>query len=95
MADRCLHFFAEFIHDRKALKTAGEALDDVFKVPAGSTLVPASVKWDIVHPTTISFGGDWRVRQNIILNYGMRCIYDKTGKLKTFTPVVTFSCLMR
>ena len=88
-------FFAEFIHDRKALKTAGEALDDVFKVPAGSTLVPASVKWDIVHPTTISFGGDWRVGQNIILNYGMRCIYDKTGKLKTFTPVVTFSCLMR
>ena len=89
-------FFIEILYEKKGLKTPMEALNDVFKAPTGGfEIVASSVKWDVVHPNTISFGGDWRVGRSVMLNYGMRCVFDNNWKFKTFTPVVTIACMMR
>ncbi|MDP4256316.1 MAG: hypothetical protein Q8938_20105, partial [Bacteroidota bacterium] len=58
-------------------------------------IVGSSVKWSVVEPTTLSFGGDWRISRNVILNYGMRCLFDAKWKFQTFTPVASISCMMR
>lgn len=89
------NFFAEFIYEGKTVKTANDALNEVFKVPNGATIISNSVKWDIVNPYIINFGGDWRISRNVILNYGIRCIMDKTFKNTTFTPIANISCMMR
>lgn len=88
-------FFAEFIYERKALKTAADALNDVFDAPDGKTIVAGTVKWDVVQPYTINVGGDWRVGRNLVLNYGVRCLLDKNFKTTTFTPIVNIACMMR
>lgn len=88
-------FFAEFIYERKALKTAADALNDVFDAPDGKTIVAGTVKWDVVQPYTINVGGDWRVSRNLVLNYGVRCLLDKNFKTTTFTPIVNIACMMR
>lgn len=89
-------FFVEFLYEKKGLKTPLEALNDVFKVSGNSTeIVKSSVKWDVVHPNTLSFGGDWRISQAVVINYGMRCVFDNNWKFRTFTPVATISCMMR
>lgn len=89
-------FFAEFFYERKGLKSALQALNENFKVPSNDVeIVESSVQWTTVHPYTINFGGDWRVSRNLILNYGMRCLFDKKWKMQTFTPVVSISCMMR
>jgi hypothetical protein len=90
------NFFVEFFYEKKSLKTPLAALNDVFKVPDDQLeVVGSSVKWSIVHPSTISFGGDWRMSRNVILNYGMRCVFDANWKFQTFTPVASISCMMR
>ena len=88
-------FFAEFMHERKSTKTPVEALDKVFTPPTGSEVVGSSVKWDVVQPYTISFGGDWRISRSVVLNYGMRCLFTKNWTLERFIPVVTVACMMR
>jgi len=88
-------FFLEFLYEKKGLKTPVEALNDVFTTPGGFDIVGSSVKWDIVHPNSLSFGGDWRISRSIILNYGMRCVFDSRWKMQTFTPIATISCMMR
>lgn len=89
-------FFAEFLHERRGLKTAREALDDAFDLPVGNfEIVDASVKWTTLHPYTINFGGDWRINRNVILNYGMRSVFDSNWKCQSFTPIVSVSCMMR
>ena len=88
-------FFIEYLYEKKGLKTPGEALGEVFKAPGNFEVVGSSVKWDVVHPNTVSIGGDWRVGQSVIINYGMRCVFDGAWKFRTFTPVVTISCMMR
>jgi len=88
-------FFAEFLYERKGLKTPIEALSKVFGAPAGSQVVGNSVKWDVVQPNTISFGGDWRLNRSVVLNYGMRCIFDKNWKFTSFVPVASVACMMR
>jgi len=88
-------FFIEFLLEKKGLKTPMEALSDVFKSPGGFEVVTNTVKWDVVHPNTISFGGDWRVSRSVILNYGMRCVFNDDWKFTVFTPVVTLACMMR
>jgi len=89
-------FFIEILYEKKGLKTPAEALNDSFKTPIGGfEIVASSVKWNVVHPNTISFGGDWRVGRSVMLNYGMRCVFDNNWKFKTFTPVVTVACMMR
>lgn len=89
-------FFAEFFYERKGLKTALETLHESFTPASGKlSIVESSVQWTTVHPYTINFGGDWRVSRNLILNYGMRCLFDKRWKMQTFTPVVSISCMMR
>jgi hypothetical protein len=89
------NFFAEFVTETKTLKTAVDALNDVFTVPDGSQLVAGSVKWDKVNPYTINFGGDWRISRNVVLNYGIRAILDKNFKTQTFLPIANISCMMR
>ncbi len=89
-------FFIEFFYENKGLKTPVEALNEAFGGPhSGFEIVASSVKWDVVHPNTISFGGDWRIGRSVMLNYGMRCIFNNDWKFKTFTPVVSIACLMR
>jgi hypothetical protein len=89
-------FFVEFLYEKKGLKTPLEALNETFKVPGNEfEIVGSTVKWDVVHPNTLSFGGDWRISRSVIINYGMRCIFDDNWKFKTFIPVATISCMMR
>ena len=42
-----------------------------------------------------SYGGDWRVSRNVILNYGLRSQIDEKLKLVNILPVVSVSCMMR
>lgn len=89
-------FFMEILYEQKGLSTAIDAINDAFKTPTGNfTIVESSAKWNVVHPNTISIGGDWRMSRNLTLNYGMRCGYDNNWKFTTFTPVATISCMMR
>jgi len=88
-------FFVEFLYEKKALKTPVEALQDVFTEPAQTQVVASSVKWTTVHPNSLSIGGDWRISQNVIINYGMRWILDVKGKSQAFIPVAGISCMMR
>ena len=89
------NFFVEFIRETKTLKTPVEALSEVFNVPGGKTLLENTVNWDIVHPYTINFGGDWRIGRNVILNYGIRAVMDNNFKTTSFTPIANISCMMR
>lgn len=88
-------FFVEFLYEKKALKTPVQALKDVFTEPANMEVVSSSVKWNVVHPNSLSIGGDWRISQNVIINYGMRWILDVNGKSQAFIPVAGISCMMR
>ena len=90
------NFFVEFLYETKQTKTAAEALDKVFKTSSSNLqIVPTSVKWTGLTPNNITVGGEWRMSRSVILNYGMRCIFDKNWKFSTFIPVATISCLMR
>jgi hypothetical protein len=88
-------FFAEYIYERRGIKTPIEAIREVFITPDNFEIVPNSVDWNIVHPYRFNFGGDWRINRNLILNFSMQTIFDKTIKLRTFLPVVSISCMMR
>jgi hypothetical protein len=88
-------FFVEFLYEKKGLKTPLEALSDAFKSPTGFEVIGNTVKWDVVHPNTISFGGDWRISRSVMLNYGMRCVFDENWTFRVFTPVATIACMMR
>jgi len=89
-------FFVELFYERKSLKTPMEALDKAFEVPSGNfEIVSSSTKWTIVNPNTLSVGGDWRISRNLLINYGLRGIFDKNWKFTALTPVVTISCMMR
>ncbi|WP_430898925.1 MULTISPECIES: hypothetical protein [unclassified Paraflavitalea] len=88
-------FFVEFLYERKALKTPEEALKETFQEPANTQIVSNTVKWTVVNPNSLSFGGDWRVGKNVILNYGMRWILDSNLKSKAFVPIAGISCMMR
>ncbi len=90
------NFFAEFMYEFKQTKTAAEALDKTFKTQSSNLqVVASSVKWTGLTPNNITIGGEWRMSRSVILNYGMRCIFDKDWKFTTFVPVATISCLMR
>jgi hypothetical protein len=88
-------FFAEFLYEKKRLSTPEIALNDAFKSPENFEVVGSSVKWSAVQPNTISLGGDWRISRSVILNYGMRCVFESNWKIQTFTPVASISCMMR
>ena len=79
-------FFVEFLYEKKGLKTPLQALNEVFKPGTDFEVVGSTVKWDVVHPNTLSFGGDWRISKSVIINYGMRCIFDDRWKFRTFIP---------
>ena len=90
------NFFVEFLYETKQTKTAIQALDKVFRTSSPNLqIVPSSVKWTGLTPNNITIGGDWRMNRSVMLNYGMRCIFDKNWKFNTFIPVATISCLMR
>ncbi len=89
------NFFAEVIYEGKSLKTPLAAVADAFNTPNGKTIITSTVKWDVVHPYTVNFGGDWRIGRNVVLNYGMRLLMDKNLKAVSFTPIANISCMMR
>ncbi len=89
------NFFAEVIYEGKTLKTPIAAVNEVFKAPPGQSIITSTVAWDVVHPYTINFGGDWRIGRNVVLNYGMRLVMDKNYKAVSFTPIANISCMMR
>ena len=88
-------FFIEMLYEYKKLNTANKALNDAYKVPGNMQVVQSSIKWDVVHPNTFTFGGDWRISRSVIINYGMRSAFSSDWKFKEFTPVATISCMMR
>jgi hypothetical protein len=88
-------FFLEFLYEKKGLKTPLQALNETFTTPENFEVIGSSVKWDVVHPNSLSFGGDWRISKSVILNYGMRCVFNSRWKMQTFTPIATISCMMR
>lgn len=88
-------FFVELLYEYKKLSTPIEAVNQNYKVPGNVQIVGSSLKWDEVNPNTLTFGGDWRISQSVIINYGMRCVFDSKWNFKTFTPVATISCMMR
>jgi hypothetical protein len=88
-------FFVEMLYEHKKLNTPGELLSKAYKTPGNAEVIGSSLKWDEVHPNTLTFGGDWRLSRSVIINYGMRCVFNSNWKFKTFTPVATISCMMR
>lgn len=88
-------FFVELLYEYKKLSTPIEAVNQNYKIPGNVQIVGSSLKWDEVNPNTLTFGGDWRISQSVIINYGMRCVFDSKWSFKTFTPVATISCMMR
>lgn len=89
------NFFAEFIYEGKKVKTPIDAVNESFTMPNGKSIITSTVKWDVVHPYTFNFGGDWRISRNVILNYGMRMLLDNNYKTISFTPIANISCMMR
>lgn len=89
------NFFLELIYEGKTLKTPIQAVNESFSKPAGTSIIASSVKWDVVHPYTINFGGDWRIGRNLVLNYGMRLLLDNNYKTVSFLPIANISCMMR
>jgi hypothetical protein len=88
-------FFIEMLYEYKKLNTVDDALNKAYKTPGNMEIIGSSLQWDIVHPNTLAFGGDWRLSRSVIINYGMRGVFDSNWKFKSFTPVATISCMMR
>jgi hypothetical protein len=88
-------FFAEFLHERKSVKSAATALKKSFDEPVDREIIPSSVNWTILHPNSLTIGGDWRIGKNLMINYGMRWVFDNKGKTQAFIPVAGISCMMR
>lgn len=88
-------FFIEMLYEYKKLNAVDKALTRAYKTPDNVQIIGSSLKWEEVHPNTFTFGGDWRVSRSVIINYGMRCVFNSDWKFKTFTPVATISCMMR
>ncbi len=89
------NFFAEVIYEGKSTTTPIDAVNKSFTAPTGSSIITNTLKWDVVHPYTVNFGGDWRISRNVVLNYGMRWLMDKNYKTISFTPIANISCMMR
>ena len=87
--------FAEFIYERKGVRTANAALAKVFSAPDGQQVIASTVHWDVVQPYTIGFGGDWRIARNVMLSYGLRTVFDKNFKTISVLPIATVACMMR
>ena len=88
-------FFIEMLYEYKKLSTAEEALNKFYQARENVKVIGSSLKWEEVHPNTLTFGGDWRISRSVIINYGMRCVFNSNWKFKQFTPVATISCMMR
>ncbi|MBL7742424.1 MAG: hypothetical protein JNN00_03015 [Chitinophagaceae bacterium] len=88
-------FFFEMLYEYKKLRTADEALNKAYKTTGNVEIISSSLKWEEIHPNTLSIGGDWRISRSVIINYGMRCVFDNNWKFRTFVPVATVSCMMR
>lgn len=88
-------FFIEMLYEYKRLSTAEEALNKFYQAEENVKVIGSSLKWEEVHPNTLTFGGDWRISRSVIINYGMRCVFNSNWKFKAFTPVATISCMMR
>lgn len=88
-------FFIEMLYEYRKLDAVDKALTKAYKIPDNVQVIGSSLKWEEVHPNTFTFGGDWRVSRSVIINYGMRCVFNSNWKFKTFTPVATISCMMR
>lgn len=88
-------FFAEFLHERKTVKTAATALEKAFDAPVDTEVVSSSVNWTVLHPNSFTIGGDWRIGKNLMINYGMRWVFNSDGKTQAFIPVAGISCMMR
>jgi hypothetical protein len=89
------NFFVEFAKESKTFNTPIEALNEAFKAPNGKSILTNTVKWDTVDPYNISFGGDWRIGRNLVLNYGLRLVMDKNFKTSSVLPIANISCMMR
>ena len=88
-------FFIEMLYEYKKINTPEELLNEAYKKPGNAEIVSSSLTWDEVYPNTFTVGGDWRISRSVIINYGMRCVFNSNWTFKTFTPIATISCMMR
>ena len=59
-------------------------------------LIDNSASWvENSDPFSISIGGDWRTSRNVIINFGIRTIFNEAWQVISFTPVATIGCIMR
>ncbi len=92
---RKFSLFVEYLYETKSTKSALDALKNVFRAIDGFSINEETVKWTVAHPTTFSIGGDWLLNRNVVINFGLKSIIDKTFKTKAIVPVAGISCLMR
>lgn len=91
-----INFFSELLLEKRQLKTVKDAFNKSDFVGEGNfEIIEGTLKWTALSPFTISFGGEWRISKNLLLNFGMRMEYEKNWKRKTFQPIAGISCLMR
>ena len=51
-------------------------------------------KGDKITRWNLSFGGDFKIRRNILLNFALRTTLNKQVKFKSFLPIANIVCLM-
>ena len=91
-----INFFTEVLLENRHLKTVKDALKESDFIGEGNfEVIEGTLKWTALSPYTISFGGEWRISRNLLLNFGMRMEFEKNWKRKTFQPIAGISCLMR
>lgn len=89
------NFFLEFIHESKSINSASDIINEKFMPVQGKQIIQSSVQWEELNPYNISFGGDWRVSRNVVLNFGMRLVMDGDFKTRQVIPNATIGCMMR
>jgi hypothetical protein len=93
------NFFVEIINDVRRKNVLDDVVTSTFVSPTTGIPLPiadpATIKYSDIDPYTINVGGDWRISRNVILNYGIRCIFNSSFKATSFVPVANIACMMR
>jgi hypothetical protein len=89
------NFFIEMINEVRKKDILSEVITATYFGPTGMPVVDGSARFVPIDPYTINLGGDWRVSRNVILNYGIRCIFNSSFKATNLVPVANIACMMR
>ncbi len=86
------NFFIEGFYSKSAIPTFEEAkwTNDGAYGKQGRRKT-ALIRKEVI----LAFGGEWRISNNVILNYGIRSVVDKNFRLRNILPLASISCMMR